>query len=57
MRVFVTHNPEDLAAYYGRALPELRSLTEHDGTPVEVVLNPLERDLTTPELIKAAAGC
>ena len=57
MRVFVTHNPEDLAAYYGRALPELRSLTEHDGTPVESVLNPLERDLTTPELIKAAAGC
>jgi D-3-phosphoglycerate dehydrogenase len=57
MRVFVTHNPEDLAAYYGRALAELRSLTEPDGTPIDVVLNPLDRDLTTPELIEAAAGC
>ena len=57
MRVFVTHNPEDLAAYYGRALPELRSLTERDGTPIDVVLNPLNRDLTTEELIECAAGC
>lgn len=50
MRVFVTHNPEDLGAYYGRALPALRELAT-------VVLNPLDRDLTTPELIEAAAGC
>jgi|TARA_R110002110_G_scaffold296009_1_gene510188 D-3-phosphoglycerate dehydrogenase len=57
MRVFVTHNPEDLAAYYRCALPELRSLTERDGAPVDVVHNPLERDLTTPELIEAATGC
>lgn len=50
LRVFVTHNPEDLAAYYGRALPALREVAE-------VVLNPLDRDLTTPELIEAASGC
>lgn len=52
LRVFVTHNPEDLGAYFGRALPQLRAV---DG--VEVVLNPLDRDLTTPELIEYAAGC
>lgn len=51
LRVFVTHNPEDLAAYYGRAMPELEALG------VEVVLNPTDHDLSTPELIEAAAGC
>lgn len=50
MRVFLTHNPEDLDAYYGRALPELRALAD-------VVVNPFDRDLTTPELIEHAAGC
>ncbi len=50
LRVFVTHNPEDLAAYYGRALPELSRL-------VEVVPNPQPRDLTTVELVAAAADC
>jgi D-3-phosphoglycerate dehydrogenase len=52
MRVFVTHNPEDLDAYYGRALPQLRAI---EG--VEAVLNPTDHDLSTPELITAAAGC
>ena len=50
MKVFVTHNPEDLAAYFGRALPDLSAIAD-------VVLNPLDRDLSTPELIDAAAGC
>ena len=50
LRVFVTHNPEDLQAYYGRALPELEAIAE-------VVVNALDRDLTTPELIQQAAGC
>lgn len=50
MRVFVTHNPEDLEAYYGRSLPELRHIAE-------VVTNPLDRDLTTAELITHADGC
>ena len=50
MRVFLTHNPEDRRAYYGRALPELERRAE-------VVLNPLGRDLTTPELIDHAHGC
>lgn len=50
LRTFVTHNPEDLDAYFGRALPELLRIAE-------VVLNPLDRDLTTPELIEHAATC
>jgi D-3-phosphoglycerate dehydrogenase len=50
MRVFLTHNPEDLEAYYGRSLPELRKIAV-------VVTNPLDRDLTTAELIEHAAGC
>lgn len=50
MRIFLTHNPEDLDAYYGRALPEMEAIAE-------VVRNPTGHDLTTPELIEAAAGC
>jgi D-3-phosphoglycerate dehydrogenase / 2-oxoglutarate reductase len=50
MRVFLTHNPEDLEAYYARALGELREIAE-------VALNPRDRDLTTAELIEASAGC
>lgn len=50
LRVFVTHNPEDLQAYYGRALPELEAIAD-------VTVNPLDRDLTTPELIEHARGC
>lgn len=50
MRVFLTHDPEDLEAYYGRALPELEAM-------VEVVRNPSGRDLDTAELVQAAANC
>lgn len=50
MRVFVTHRPEDLEAYFGRALPRLRDVAE-------VVVNPFDRDLTTPELIEHSSGC
>ena len=50
LRTFVTHNPEDLEAYYERALPELR-------TVADVVVNPLGRDLTTDELVEHSAGC
>ncbi len=50
MRVLLTHNPEDLDAYYGRALPQLETIAE-------VVLNPLDRDLTQDELVEAAANC
>jgi D-3-phosphoglycerate dehydrogenase len=50
MRVFLTHNAEDLDAYYARAIDELRTL-------VDVTVNPRGRDLTTDELIEAAAGC
>lgn len=50
MRVFLTHNPEDRRAYYGRALPELAAICE-------VVQNPLDRDLSSEELIEAARDC
>ena len=51
LRVFLTHNPEDLEAYYGRALDELQALD------VEISTNPADHDLSTGELIRAAAGC
>jgi D-3-phosphoglycerate dehydrogenase len=50
MRVFLTHDTEDLEAYYGRALGDLRAIAD-------VSANPYDRDLTTDELIEAAAGC
>ncbi len=50
LRVFVTHDPEDLEAYYGRALPILHEVAE-------VVVNPLAQDLTTAELIEHSEGC
>jgi D-3-phosphoglycerate dehydrogenase len=50
LRVFLTHNPEDREAYYGRALSELSQLAD-------VVPNPADRDLTTAELIEAADDC
>jgi D-3-phosphoglycerate dehydrogenase len=50
MRVFLTHNVEDRSAYFGRALPELEAIAE-------VVVNPLDRDLTDDELLEFAAGC
>ncbi len=50
MRVFLTHNPEDLEVYYGRARAELEALAE-------VVPNPLDRDLTTAELVEYASDC
>ncbi|MGZ4723512.1 MAG: NAD(P)-dependent oxidoreductase [Ilumatobacteraceae bacterium] len=50
LTAFLTHNPEDLQAYFGRALPELQSIAD-------VVFNPLDRDLSTPELIVAAKDC
>jgi D-3-phosphoglycerate dehydrogenase len=50
VRVLLTHSPEDLEAYYARSLPDLVDL-------VDVVRNPLDRNLSTPELIEAATGC
>lgn len=48
LTAFLTHNPEDLHAYYGRALPELERVAK-------VVVNPLGHDLAPHELIAAAA--
>jgi D-3-phosphoglycerate dehydrogenase len=50
MKIFVTHNPEDREMYFHWAMEPLRGLGE-------VVLNPTDHNLTTPELIEAAAGC
>ena len=50
LTAFLTHNPEDLDAYYARALPELRAIAA-------VVVNPFDRDLEPHELIAAAGGC
>lgn len=50
LTAFLTHNPEDLQAYYGRALPELERVAK-------VVVNPLDHDLAPHELIAAAANC
>lgn len=50
MQVFVSHNHEDLQAYYGRALPLLEAL---DG--VEVVVNPRGHNLSVEELVAVAA--
>ncbi len=48
--VLLTHNVEDRVAYFGRAFPEMEAIAR-------VVVNPLERDLTTDELIAAAVDC
>lgn len=50
LTVFLTHNPEDRDAYYGRALPELQEIAR-------VVLNPFDRDLDVHELAAAAVDC
>ena len=50
MKVFLSHNPEDLGVYFKKAYEALTEM-------VDVVRNPMERDLTTDELIEAAAAC
>ena len=50
LTVFLTHNPEDLDAYFGRALPELQA-------SAQVVFNPLDRELDVDEFVAAAANC
>ena len=50
MKVFLSHNPEDLDVYFSKA---------HEALDVmaDVVRNPKQRDLSTEEVIEAAAGC
>ncbi len=50
IKVFLSHNPEDLGVYFKKAHTALSEL-------VEVVRNPKERNLTTEEVIEVAAGC
>ena len=50
MRIFLTHNPEDLAASYGKALPEMQEIAD-------VAINPTDHDLSTEELLEYASDC
>lgn len=50
VKIFLSHNPEDLDAYFKQAHQGLRELGE-------VLLNPEPRNLSTGELIEAARGC
>ncbi len=50
LKIFLSHNPEDLEVYFKKAYAALVNLAE-------VVRNPLERNLETDELIEAARGC
>ncbi|NNK13074.1 MAG: hydroxyacid dehydrogenase, partial [Desulfofustis sp.] len=50
MKVFLSHNPEDLDVYFKKAYEALAGMAE-------VVRNPKERDLTAEEVIEVAAGC
>ena len=52
LKVFLSHNPEDLGVYFKKAHAALA-----DNERVELIVNPLERNLETDELIEAAAGC
>ena len=49
-KVFVDHKSEDREVYYGRTLPHLKEIAE-------VLINPHERNMTTPEIIEIAADC
>ena len=50
LKIFLSHNPEDLEVYFKKAHLALKAFGE-------VVLNPKGRNLDTPELIEAAQGC
>ena len=50
LKIFLSHNPEDLEVYFKKAHDALAGLGE-------VVRNPKDRDLATDELIEAAKGC
>lgn len=50
LKIFLSHNPEDLGVYFKKAYEALTEMGE-------VVLNPEKRNLTTEEVIEAASGC
>ncbi len=50
LKIFLSHNPEDLEVYFKKAYDALADLAE-------VVRNPKVRDLDTDEVIEAAQGC
>ncbi len=50
LKIFLSHNPEDLEVYFKKAHEALADLGE-------VVRNPKDRDLDTDEVIEAAQGC
>ena len=50
LKIFLSHNPEDLEVYFKKAHEALADLGE-------VIRNPKDRDLDTEEVIEAAQGC
>jgi D-3-phosphoglycerate dehydrogenase len=50
LKIFLSHNPEDLEVWFKKAHEALAELGE-------VVRNPKDRDLDTDEVIEAAKGC
>ena len=52
LKVFLSHNPEDMGVYFRNAHAALAERAD-----CELVMNPLERDLSTDEVIEAAQGC
>ncbi len=50
LKIFLSHNPEDLEVWFKKAHEALTELGE-------VVRNPKDRDLDTDEVIEAAKGC
>lgn len=50
VKIFLSHNPEDLEVYFKKAYGALKKLGE-------VVLNPKDRDLDIDEVIEYARGC
>jgi len=50
LKIFLSHNPEDLEVYFKKAHAALEKIAQ-------VVRNPKNRDLETDEVIEAARGC
>jgi len=50
LKIFISHNTEDLDVYFKKSHEALKKLGE-------VIVNPSERDLDTDEVIEAAQGC
>ena len=50
LKIFLSHNPEDLEVYFKKAYSALKE-------QCKVIVNPKDRNLNTEEVIEAAHGC